>query len=137
MQIIGRAARNPDSEVILYADQRTESMIKALWETYRRRAIQVAFNVAHGITPEKAISNIKNLDVVKTDEDLQQDYHLMTRGKVKRLKRVTKKEREIIAKDLKIQLDEAIAKWEFEKAAEIRDQLKTLEEETMHPEIDI
>ena len=70
IQIIGRAARNPDSEVILYADQWTESMIKALWETYRRRSIQMDFNTKHGISPSVAISNIKSLDVVRTDEDL-------------------------------------------------------------------
>ena len=47
IQIIGRASRNPDSEVILYADQFTESMVKAMWETYRRREIQSKFNEEH------------------------------------------------------------------------------------------
>jgi excinuclease ABC subunit B len=47
IQIIGRASRNPDSEVVLYADQFTESMVKALRETYRRREIQDKFNKAH------------------------------------------------------------------------------------------
>jgi excinuclease ABC subunit B len=47
VQIIGRAARNPNSEVILYADNFTESMLKALWETYRRRSIQEKFNQKH------------------------------------------------------------------------------------------
>jgi excinuclease ABC subunit B len=134
IQIIWRAARNPDSEVILYADQRTESMIKALWETYRRRSIQMHFNTAHGITPSVAISNIKSLDVVRTDDDLWQDFQLLTRWKVKRLKRLTKREKEIIMKDLKWQLDEAIVKWEFEKAAGIRDQIKELEESSYKKE---
>ena len=141
IQIIWRAARNPDSEVILYADQRTESMIKALWETYRRRSVQMDFNTKHGITPSMAISNIKNLDIVKTDEWLPQWFDLLTRGKVKRLKRLTKREKEIIMIDLKGQLDEAIAKWEFERAASIRDQIKELEESSYkkeaEPEIDI
>lgn len=128
IQIIWRAARNPDSEVILYADQRTESIIKALWETYRRRSVQMNFNKENGITPSVAISNIKDLDVVKTDDDLDQSYQLITRGKVKKLKRLTKKEKEIIMIDLKWQLDEAIAKREFERAAAIRDQIKELEE---------
>lgn len=130
IQIIGRAARNPNSEVVLYADQRTESMIKSLRETYRRRTIQIAFNKANNITPQLAISNIKDLGVVKTDEDLapNQDFGLITRGKVKHLKRLTKKEKEIIMLNLKQQLDEAIEAWEFEKAASIRDQIKELEE---------
>lgn len=126
IQIIWRAARNPDSEVVLYADAFTWSMTKALWETYRRRNIQHSFNVDHNIVPEKAISNVKSLEVVKTDEDLNQNYNLMTRGKVKRLKRLTKKEKEIILIDLRKQLDEAIKTWEFEKAAQIRDQIKEL-----------
>jgi capsid portal protein len=61
----------------------------------------MSFNEQHGIIPTVAISNIKDLDVVKTDEDLDQSYQLVTRGKVKRLKRLTKKEKEIIMIDLK------------------------------------
>lgn len=129
VQIIWRAARNPDSEVVLYADRWTESIVKALWETYRRRHTQIAYNETHGITPQKAISNIKDLEVVKTDEELQQDFNSLTRGKTKRLKRLTKKEKEIMAEELKRQLDEAIAAWEFEKAAQLRDQIKELTEE--------
>lgn len=129
VQIIGRAARNPDSEVVLYADRWTESIIKALWETYRRRHTQMAHNEKHGISPQKAISNIKDLEVVKTDEELKQDFNSLTRGKTKRLKRLTKKEKEIMAEELKRQLDEAIAAWEFEKAASLRDQIKELTEE--------
>ena len=87
IQIIGRASRNPDSEVVLYADQFTESMVKALRETYRRREIQD-----------------------------------------KKLKRMTKKEKDMISKDLKAQMDLAIKEWRFEDAAVIRDQIKELEE---------
>lgn len=129
MQIIGRAARNPHSEVVLYADKRTESIIKALRETYRRRKTQMEHNEKHGITPEKAISNIKDLEVVKTDEELTQDFRSLNRGKTKRLKRLTKKEKEIMAEELKRQLDEAITNREFEKAAVLRDQIKELTEE--------
>lgn len=130
IQIIGRAARNPNSEVVLYADQWTESIIKSLRETYRRRNIQMQFNIENNITPTLAISNIKDLGSVKTDEDLDkwQEFNLITRGKTKYLKRLTKKEKEIIMLKLKQQLDEAIQAWEFEKAAQIRDQIKELEE---------
>jgi len=127
IQIIWRASRNPDSEVALYADNFTESMIKALRETYRRRSVQQKYNKAHKITPQKATSNVKWLEVVKTDENLSQGFNMLTRGKVKKLKRMTKAEQAIIAKDLKAQLDEAIKNWEFEKAAVIRDQIKEME----------
>lgn len=124
IQIIGRAARNPNSEVILYADAFTESMLKSLRETYRRRDIQQKFNELHGITPSVALSNVKNLESVKTDLNLNQDFGSLSRWKVKKLKKATKAEKEIILKDLKIQLDNAIKAWEFEKAAVIRDQIK-------------
>lgn len=127
VQIIGRAARNPNSEVILYADTFTESMLKALRETYRRRSIQEKFNIEHGITPQAATSNVKDLEIVKTDEELSQQFNSLTRGKVKRLKRMTKAEKSLIAKDLKLQLDTAIKERRFEEAAVIRDQLKELE----------
>lgn len=127
IQIIGRAARNPKSEVILYADNFTESMLKALRETYRRRSIQETFNKKHNIIPQAATSNVKDLEIVKTDEDLTQQFSSLTRGKVKRLKRMTKAEKALIAKDLKNQLDTAIKERRFEDAAVIRDQLKELE----------
>ena len=127
VQIIWRAARNPNSEVILYADAFTESMIKALWETYRRRNIQEKFNKEHWITPTLASSNVKSLETVKTDLDLEQSFWKITQdNKTKKLKRATKAEKAIILKDLKIQLDEAIKAWEFEKAAVIRDQIKEI-----------
>jgi len=131
IQIIGRASRNPDSEVVLYADQFTESMVKALWETYRRREIQDKFNKEHGIKPKKASSNAKDLESVRTDMDLNQQFQAMAKWKVqdKKLKKMTKKEKDMIAKDLKAQMDLAIKEWRFEDAAAIRDQLKELEGE--------
>ena len=101
-------------------------MVKALWETYRRRGIQDKYNKKHNIQPEKAESNIKGLDVVKTDEVLSQGFDSLTRGKTKKLKRMTKFEKEIILKDLKEQLDASISAWEFENAAVIRDQIKEI-----------
>jgi excinuclease ABC subunit B len=126
IQIIWRASRNPKWEVVLYADYFTESIVKSLRETYRRRHIQHTYNVKHKITPMSATSNVKDLEAVKTDENLAQWFSSLTRGKVKKLKRMTKVERDIILKDLKWQLDEAIKLREFEKAAEIRDQIKEI-----------
>ena len=105
----------------------TESMVKSLRETYRRRQIQESFNTIHHITPTIATSNVKNIETVKSDADLPQAFDgLQTKGKTKRLKRMTKKEQEMIAVDLKKQLDAAIDAWDFETAAVVRDQLKEL-----------
>ncbi len=126
IQIIWRAARNPNSEVCLYADDFTESILKSLYETYRRRNVQNKYNQEHWITPEKAISNVKSLEVVKTDDELDLSS-VWTKWKVKKLKKMTKKEKEIILKDLRKQLDLAVANWEFEQASSIRDQIKEIE----------
>lgn len=126
IQIIWRAARNPNSEVCLYAEQFTASITKSLYETYRRRQIQQEYNLKHWITPQKAISNIKDLNVVKSDDELQ-NIPIWAKSKMKKLKRMTKKEKDIILKDLKSQLDQAIANRDFESAAIIRDQIKEIE----------
>lgn len=129
IQNIWRAARNPDSEVVLYGDNITKSMIKSLRETYRRRGIQEQHNEAYNITPTIAASNVKDLETVRSDEDLQKhkDFQLVRQGKAKKLKRMTKKEKALIASELRIQLDEAIKEWRFEDAALIRDQLEALD----------
>lgn len=128
IQNIWRAARNPNSEVALYADRLTASMTKSLRETYRRRTIQQEYNIKHDITPTQAQSNVKELETVRSDEDLQKhkDFQLVRQGKAKKLKRMTKKEKAMIAEELRKQLDTAIAEWRFEDAAVLRDQLEWL-----------
>lgn len=107
----------------------TESMLKSLRETHRRRNIQHSFNIKHNISPTKASSNIKDLESVKTDENLQDTIQTaQNKQAVKRLKRMTNKEKEIIQNNLKKQLDDAIKVRDFEKAVTIRDQLKELRE---------
>lgn len=128
VQNIWRASRNPKWEVILYADQFTEAMTKSLRETYRRRGVQQAHNEKHGITPSIATSNIKNLESVKTDEELAQGFSALSKGKVKRLKRMTKKEKDMITKQLRLQLEELIKERKFEDATIVRDQLKEIDE---------
>lgn len=123
IQIIWRAARNPNSEVVLYADKVTKAMKEAVLETYRRRKIQEEFNKKHWIKPQIAISNIKNLQAAKDDSI---DIFAKRQKNKKKLKKMTKKEKEIILKNLEEQLKIAINNWEFEKAAQIRDQIKEL-----------
>jgi excinuclease ABC subunit B len=102
-------------------------MLKSLRETHRRRDIQQTFNLAHNISPTIATSNIKNIDTVRSDADLPQIFDaLQMKGNIKRLKRMTKKEKDMIISDLKKQLDVAIAVWDFETATVVRDQLKEL-----------
>ena len=125
VQIIWRAARNPNSEVALYADKITNSMHAAIMETYRRRLIQDKYNKEHNIKPELAKSNIKNLESAK-DEGFDIIYQQKKQNK-KKLKRMTKKEKEIIFANLQVQLKQAVKNWEFEKAAELRDQIKELD----------
>ena len=124
IQIIGRAARNPDAEVALYGDNFTESIIKSLRETYRRRKIQKQFNKEHNITPAQAISNIKDLEIVKTDEKFKPQSQQTDK---KKLKRMTKKEKNIILKDLKKQLKQAVDNWEFKKADKLKTQIQEIE----------
>jgi len=123
IQLIGRAARNPEAQVALYADRFTKSMIKALNVTYHRRKVQDTYNKKNGIVPTIAYSNIKNLEAAKSDdaELIYQD-----KSKKKRIKRMTKKEKEMILAQLDEQLKTAIKNWEFETAAQLRDQIKEI-----------
>ena len=116
IQTIGRAARNSESKVILYADKETKSITKALAETSRRRSIQIAHNKIHNITPTttyKAITSaLENLYSKKKDD--------ASRKAVKDLKK------EDIDK-LKREMLEAATELDFEKAATLRDQIKSYE----------
>jgi len=125
IQIIWRAARNPNSEVVLYADKITNAIYESVMETYRRRTIQEEYNKKHWITPQIAISNIKNLEAAKDDEI---DIFAKKSEKKKKLKKMTKKEKEFILANLQQQLKQAIDNWEFEKAAMLRDQIKEIQE---------
>ena len=116
IQTIGRAARNSESKVILYADKETKSISKALAETSRRRSIQIEHNKIHNITPTttfKAITSaLENLYSTKKDDE--------SRKAVKNLKK------EDIDK-LKREMLEAASELDFEKAATLRDQIKSYE----------
>jgi len=119
IQTIGRAARHVDGHVIMYADQLTESMRRAIDETYRRRAKQQAYNEAHGLTPigiRKAIRDIT--ERVKAVAKA----HEQTAG-VSRAADLPKDEIYRLIKDLEAQMKEAARALEFERAALLRDQV--------------
>ena len=125
IQTIGRAARHLNGSAILYADKITESMRRAMDETSRRRAKQIAFNTEHGITPRGVVKRIKDLidGVYNTDASRQElkAAQIVAEYKVLDEKSLTKK-----IKKLEKDMLDAAKNLEFEKAAELRDQLKQL-----------
>ena len=111
VQTIGRAARNVDGKVIMYADKMTDSMNYAIDETARRRRIQEDYNIKHGITPMTIIKSVRDSITVKL-ENLDEE---------KPLSQLTKKEIEKVIKDFEKDMRSAAGKLDFEKAAELRD----------------
>ena len=134
IQTIGRAARHVQGKVIMYADRMTNSMKKAIDETNRRRAVQVAFNEAHGIEPVsiiKAVRDLTNSLSARGVAEARGEYKAgkpqsMPRGELKRL-----------ISELEVQMKAAAKNLEFEKAAVLRDQIYELRgllaEETKAP----
>jgi len=114
IQTIGRAARNAEGKVILYADTITPSMRRAMDETERRRAKQDAYNKAHGITPQTVIKSVRDVIDLSSNESKGFDINEKQLTKVQRL--------ELIAK-LEKQMKEAAKMLEFEYAAQLRDRI--------------
>ena len=115
IQTIGRAARNADGVVVLYADSITPSMRRAMDETERRRSIQDAFNKAHGIVPKTVKKSVRELMVLSADD--KPDYNDRELSQLTKLQRM-----EAIAK-LEKEMKEAAKMLEFEVAAALRDQI--------------
>ncbi|HEY9013265.1 MAG TPA: excinuclease ABC subunit UvrB [Devosia sp.] len=126
IQTIGRAARNVDGKVILYADNVTGSMDRALAETNRRREKQIAYNEANGITPQSVKSHIKEI----VDSVYEKDHVTVSIGKGKDGKEQVAVGANLAAviKDMETQMREAATNLEFEKAARLRDEIKRLRE---------
>ena len=140
IQTIGRAARNAEGKVKMYADRITDSMARAIEETERRRSVQEEFNKEHGIVPKTIIKPIKDLiELTKVDADYDgvmkvaegaAGYKVKTKEeKAKRPgKKLTKKEKENLLKTLMKEMQAASRNLEFERAAELRDMIFELQE---------
>jgi len=124
IQTFGRAARNVNGQVILYADKMTRSMDQAILETNRRRKIQEAYNQEHGITPQTVKKSVRNImaSIYEADyltipavSDVEETY-------------VSVKEIPAMIQKLKKEMKETATRLEFERAAEIRDKIHHLEE---------
>lgn len=119
VQTIGRAARNADGRVIMYADTMTDSMMRAIGETNRRRALQQEYNRIHGITPETVRNAIRDvLEITKKVEETSATQ-------------MNEEERAALVRQLEDEMIGAAKALEFERAAALRDQLLALRGETM------
>ncbi len=134
IQTIGRAARNANGLVVLYADSITDSITQAIKETDRRRNIQLAYNKAHGITPKTIQKNIRNIleefGISSTKDEVSQVSRGRKKGSIKGILELDLKGdgRSIqdIIKDKQSQMKEAAKNLEFEVAALLRDELREL-----------
>ena len=120
IQTIGRAARNTEGHVIMYADRITDSMDRAITETNRRRAIQQAYNEAHGITPKTIQKAVRDLISISEAADKSEDNF------VKDAESMSYKELNMTIRKLTKQMHSAAAELDFEKAAMLRDKIMEL-----------
>lgn len=120
IQTIGRAARNSEGTVIMYADSVTPSMERAIFETNRRREIQKKYNEEHGIIPKTIIKNVHEVLEITS----KQEYNAKLDGK-----RLSKKERDALIAQLTKEMNNAAKLLEFEHAAYLRDKIRKLRED--------
>ena len=127
IQTIGRAARNVDGRVIMYADRMSDAMVEAITETRDRRAIQMAYNQEHGITPKSIVKAVEDILERERDEAAQDEkdeirirkagYNLLDSGQRKKY-----------IKELEAEMLQAAKDLEFERAAVLRDEIKNIKE---------
>ena len=125
VQTIGRAARNAQGKVIMYADSVTESMERAISETYRRREIQLAYNREHGIVPQTIKKDVRDILEISARDDRD--------TRKKRGKKLSHKEREALIAKLTLEMKNAAKILEFEHAAYLRDKIQKLKAEDERP----
>ncbi len=128
IQIIGRAARNADGKVVMYADRMSDAMKEAIEETRHRREIQEAYNKEHGITPvtiKKAVQDILEHE----EKDAEENAKLSVDVLKKTANLFDKKQREKLIKALEKEMQDCAERLEYEQAAAIRDQIKEIREQ--------
>lgn len=125
IQTVGRAARNAEGKVIMYADTVTQSMQATINETERRRGIQIAYNKAHGIVPKTVIKGVRDIIEIGSKDDSRKSR----KGKGKDAPRkLNASEREKMIAELTREMKSAAAKLEFEQAAYLRDRIRRIRE---------
>jgi excinuclease ABC subunit B len=125
IQTIGRAARNSNGHVIMYANKITDSMKKAIDETKRRRSIQEAYNEKHGIEPKTIVKKIP--DIIRATQAAEEEESYVT--KLLKGKKISKVDREQLIKNLEAEMKEAAKALDFERAADLRDTIFELKAE--------
>ncbi len=128
IQTTGRAARNTAGKVILYADKRTEAIIGAMEETSRRRAVQVAYNEEHGITPETIVKGVSDISELLSLESPHVPSSRRRRGKAE-VEGMSPEELEKLVITLEEEMYLAAEELRFEYAAKLRDEIKELRRE--------
>ncbi|MGG3799069.1 excinuclease ABC subunit UvrB [Metabacillus fastidiosus] len=126
IQTIGRAARNENGHVIMYADKITNSMGIAINETKRRRGIQEEYNEKHGITPKTIQKEIRDVIRATVAAEEMEEYEAKP---VSKFSKLTKKERDTVIGDMETEMKEAARALNFERAAELRDLILELKAE--------
>ena len=127
IQIIGRAARNVDGHVTMYADAMTGSIERAMKETQRRRTLQIAYNTKHGITPKTISKAIKDIT-----EELRSDHRKAVDSQMAIDKVRFEENPEAVLKEKYAQMEQAVADLDFETAALLRDEVFELEKLREH-----
>ena len=129
IQTIGRAARNANGKVIMYAEKITGSMERAIRETDRRREIQSEYNRTHGIVPKTVIKGVRDvIDIGVSDNKADTSSRRSGLDGQSKASKMTKKEREAMIERLTKEMKDAARRLEFEQAAYLRDRIKQLRE---------
>ena len=123
IQTVGRAARNAEGRVIMYADHVTESMRRAIAETERRRGIQHEFNVKNNIVPKTVSKGIRDVIEIGVQTDLAENPRIKAKAKAGKL---TQKEKDKLIAELTVKMKECAKRLDFEQAVYYRDKIKSL-----------